>query len=98
VRIPAIVLGASLGLLMGAVRGTTATCTSHDAMVATVLGRDKKWHKMKSDGLSKNAFKEIGGAWLMKSNATVSDKVTLDGKPYNPTVEAGGTPVGEKGR
>jgi hypothetical protein len=47
----------------------------------TVIGADKKPHKLTSDGMSNSIYVKSGGTWLMTSLKTVSEKDTMDGKP-----------------
>lgn len=83
-------------VLTCSVKGGTATCTSHDKSYAAMVGPDKKLHKITSDGTSKSVFVKSGGIWLMKSNATISDKETMDGKPFDPSAMTGGGGGGRK--
>ncbi len=71
-------------LLTCSVKGNIATCTSHDIMSATETGQDKKPHKIASEGTSSETFQKSGSTWLMKSNTTLTNKMTVDGKPFNP--------------
>ena len=78
------------------VKGKTATCTTHDTSSATMIGADKKPHKITSDGTSKSVYVKSGGTWLMTSLKTVSEKDTMDGKPFNPASMAGNGAEGKK--
>lgn len=71
------------------VNGDTAECTSRDVMSAKVKGPDKKWHTLNTDGTSRQTFVKKGGKWLMKSNASVTQKTLQDGKPFNPAEQRG---------
>jgi ketosteroid isomerase-like protein len=70
------------------VKGKTATCMTHDKSSATLIGADKKPHKMTSSGTSKTVYVKTGGTWLMTSMKTVSEKDTMDGKPFDPSTMA----------
>jgi ketosteroid isomerase-like protein len=75
-------------ILTCSVKGNIATCTTHDIMSTSEQGPDKKWHKFMTDGTSKDTFTKSGNIWLMKSSITVSEKMTMDGKPYDPKAAA----------
>jgi ketosteroid isomerase-like protein len=77
-------------VLTCSVNGKTATCTNHDKSSASIMGADKKTHKMTSDGTSRSVYVKSGNTWLMKSNSTIVSKDMVDGKPFNPGSMMGG--------
>jgi len=56
-----------------------------------MFGKKGSKHKLTDEQTSKDTWVKTGNSWKMKVTETVSEKMTLDGKPYNP---AGAPPGG----
>jgi hypothetical protein len=64
-------------------KGNTATCTAIHTMKGTMMGPDKKSHKMVMIGTSKDTYKKVNGKWKMSIMEWTADKMTMDGKPMD---------------
>lgn len=64
--------------------GKTGSCIMAHEMTGTVKGGDKKTHVLAFVGHTKNSFRKEGGKWLMSRMEWVDQKMTMDGKPFNP--------------
>jgi hypothetical protein len=57
---------------------------SHN-LSGTTMGQDKKLHKFEMGGVSKNDWRREGGVWKMSTFTWISEKMTMDGKPFDPS-------------
>lgn len=65
-------------------KGNIASGIVYEDTAMTVMGQDKKLHKMTGKGSSMSTFRKIGGVWKVASVKSMSDVMTMDGKPFNP--------------
>ena len=72
-----------------AIHGKTATCDTKHHMLATMGGQDSKQHKMSFDGVSTETYRKEKGQWKLASMVWGKQKMTMDGKPFDP-MKAGG--------
>ncbi len=63
------------------INGNTAVCGTHQTLDAVVPGQDRKPHKVHAIGHYKETLVKSGGSWLLKREDTLSESVTVDGKP-----------------
>ena len=63
--------------------------------MGTMMGPDKKSHKIVAVMTSKDTWVKTKGGWKMSSMTVVSSKMTSDGKPFNP---GGPTPAKAAGK
>ena len=66
------------------IHGDTATSESTHHIVAVMAGPDKKNHKMVMNGLTKDVYRKEGKQWKLAEMDWVNQKMTMDGKPFNP--------------
>jgi ketosteroid isomerase-like protein len=71
------------------VKGKGATVVMNDDMVLQMASKDNKPHLIASASQSKLALVKTGKAWLIKSETILSNKLTVDGKPF---AQPGGAP------
>jgi hypothetical protein len=60
-----------------------ATCLY--TMGGKMIGPDKKTHTVMSSGTSAETYVKVGGTWKMKSMVWSNNKMTMDGKPMDPS-------------
>jgi ketosteroid isomerase-like protein len=65
-------------------KGNMATGIVHEHTATTVMGQDKKLHKMTDTGASKSTFRRMGREWKVVNVVSMGGKMTMDGKPYDP--------------
>jgi len=70
--------------------GNSATATTRHHMVGIIAGPDKKNHKMVFDGISTDGYRKEDGKWKLASMTWGDQKMTMDGKPFNPMQGQGG--------
>ncbi|HEY3782297.1 MAG TPA: nuclear transport factor 2 family protein [Fimbriimonadaceae bacterium] len=68
------------------VHGDTGTSITNHRMVGVIVGPDNKDHKMVMTGATKDTYRKEGGMWKLSEMNWTSQKMTLDGKPYNPSM------------
>ena len=78
------VTSAHARLLSCTEHGQTGTTTTTHAVTATSVGKDKKPHKLGFTGTTKDTWVKVRGAWKITSMTWVSQKMTQDGKPFDP--------------
>ena len=69
--------------------GNTATATTWHMMEGVMIGPDKKSHTMGFSGTSTDVFRKVGGKWKMASMTWTDQKMTMDGKPFDPSQMGG---------
>lgn len=69
--------------------GKTAVVSMSHGISGSMMGPDKKAHKMVMTGSSKDEMVLQNGKWLMKSMNWTNDKMLMDGKPFNPAAPQG---------
>lgn len=62
-------------------------------MVGTMTGPDKKTHKMAFEGMSADRYRKVNGKWKMYKMEWSEQKMTMDGKPFDPSQMAPPQPV-----
>lgn len=67
------------------IKGTNAVVINDSTFDATTSGPDGKSHKMVMIGSSKDTLVKTKKGWLFKSVEMLTAKMTMDGKPYNPS-------------
>lgn len=72
------------------VHGDKGTSTTVHRMDGVMDGPDKKTHKLVMSGTTKDVYRKEGGKWKLAEMNWVSQKMTLDGKPFNPQAMGGG--------
>lgn len=82
------------------VKGNTATVMSSSEGVMTIGGADGKTHKMADKNTSKDTWVKTPEGWKCKNVTVLTDKMTMDGKPFDPSAMAGGgsAPPKKKGK
>ncbi|MBI1333643.1 MAG: hypothetical protein JST12_10410 [Armatimonadetes bacterium] len=70
-------------------KAKSATATVKHTMVGKMMGPDKKWHSMTQEGTSTDTYTMVGKEWKMSSMSWGEMKMTMDGKPFDPS-KAGG--------
>ena len=83
------VTAANSRILKLSIHGDTADCSTTHHMMAIVGGQDKKTHKMSFDGVSNDSYRKEDGKWKLASMVWGKQKMTMDGKPFDP-MKAGG--------
>jgi hypothetical protein len=61
--------------------GDKAVASRQHVMEGTMMGPDKKDHKMSFSGVSQDLFVRVKGKWLIKRMEWRSQKMLMDGKP-----------------
>lgn len=69
--------------------GSTGSGVMSHMMAGTIVGQDKKVHKMTFSGTSNDSFVKQNGKWKMSKMSWGSEKMTMDGKPFDPTKMGG---------
>jgi ketosteroid isomerase-like protein len=64
--------------------GDKAVAMASFKIMADVIGQDKKSHKLVNWGKSKDSFRRTKDGWRCYMVERLSDKTTLDGKPWPP--------------
>ncbi|MHB8635498.1 MAG: hypothetical protein ACYC96_03385 [Fimbriimonadaceae bacterium] len=85
-------------ILSCAEHGKTGTTTTTHRIVATMVGPDKKHHKLVSIGKSTDSWVKVGGVWKMSVMAWGAQTMTVDGKRMNPNQAPRRTPVTPKAK
>jgi ketosteroid isomerase-like protein len=67
------------------ITGKTADVNSTAYSEMQISGQDGKAHTVVTSSKSKDVVVKTGSGWLMKSVNIQSNKMTMDGKPYDPT-------------
>lgn len=65
--------------------GTKGTAVYTVDMVSTMIGEDKKVHKMGFKGKATDVYVKSKGKWLCKSMTWSNVVMTMDGKPFDPS-------------
>lgn len=71
------------------VKGKSATVVSTDVTEMSMALQDGKAHKIVASGKSKDLLVKTKDGWLMKTVTVLSNKMTLDGKAFDPTKPQG---------
>ncbi len=74
------------------VTGNTATVVGTMNMAGKMPGPDGKPHEMTGWSKTKDSLVKEGGQWKIKLIDTLEEKMTMDGKPFNPAAMSGGAP------
>ena len=69
--------------------GKTATAKVRHTMVGTMKLQDNKTHKFTMTGVSVDSYKKIGKEWKMSVMDWKESKMTMDGKPFDPSKMGG---------
>lgn len=64
--------------------GNKANSVSTHAISATMVGPDKKSHKLVMIGTTNDTWVKTGKDWKMSSMKWVKQTMTMDGKPFDP--------------
>ena len=67
----------------------TATSKERHTMSVRSMGPDKKAHTMIMIGVSTNTYRKEGGKWKMSVMDWKNEKMTMDGKPMDPSMMGG---------
>ncbi len=78
------VTSADVKMLTVKEKGNAATSTCAHTLTGTVMGPDKKSHKMVMKGWTSDTWKKEGKVWKMASMTWTKQEMTLDGKPFRP--------------
>jgi hypothetical protein len=78
------------------ITGKKAAVKVTDNTVMTVPGKDGKPHKMGTSTLSTGEVVKTSKGWLLKSITVVSNKYTMDGKPFTPPAGGAESPSQSK--
>jgi hypothetical protein len=71
-------------------KGDRAVAVTSHVMAGTVSGPDHKPHTMSFSGRTTDTYVKKGGKWLLSSmDWGSSSKMTMDGKPFDPTKMGG---------
>ena len=71
-------------------KGNMATGVETHHMMGTMIGADKKSHKLTVDGTSTNTYMMVGKSWKMSKRVTGENKMTIDGKTIDMAKMGGG--------
>ncbi len=71
-------------------KGNSGTTTGTHHMVCDILMPDKKTHKLDYFGISTDVWAKNGKKWQVVSMSMMNLKMTLDGKPFDPSKMGGG--------
>lgn len=63
----------------------SGTFTYKTQMESTIIGEDKKTHIMGFGGTAVDTFRKEGGKWKLATMTWKEMKMTLDGKPFDPS-------------
>lgn len=66
-------------------RGNTVTTIVYEDTASTAVGPDGKTHKVTDKGTMQTRFRRIGGQWKVTDVRSLKDRMTIDGKPFDPT-------------
>ena len=72
------------------INGDTATSVSHHRMAGIMMGPDNKKHRMLMVGATHDTYRKEDGKWKLAVMEWFNEKMTLDGKPFNPAAMSGG--------
>ena len=64
-------------------KGKMGTGMESHHMMGTMMGKDKKTHKMSFDGTSTNTYVMVGKSWKMSKMAWGKSTMMMDGKPLD---------------
>ena len=67
------------------IKGNTASGVCSHTMKTITKGKDKKNHVMVMTGKSVDTYVKVGDTWKMSKMAWTNAKMTMDGKPYDPS-------------
>lgn len=77
-----------------ALRGNTATVDTINYFDMKISGPDGKPHAMKLTSYSKETYRKVGAKWLLALIVeTKAGKMTMDGKPFDPSAMGGPPPA-----
>ena len=71
-------------------KGKMGTGMENHHMMGTMMGPDKKSHKMSFDGTSTNTYMMVGKSWKMSKMVWGKSKMMMDGKPMDMSKMGGG--------
>lgn len=82
---------ASMTVTKVVVKGDTATITDRYRTSGTTLPdpKTKKSGKLVDAGVETATWTRVNGQWMMKKLAMVTQKMTMNGKPFNPNTMGG---------
>lgn len=69
--------------------GKSATAKVRHTMAGTMKLQDNKVHKFTMTGVSHDTYKKVGKEWKMSIMDWKESKMTMDGKPFDPTKMGG---------
>jgi hypothetical protein len=90
------VKSASSKLLRCVEHGKTGITATTHSITAMITGPDRKLHLLVASGDSKDTWVKVGGAWKMSVMLWGKQKMTMDGKPFNPSAPM--KPASTKGK
>ena len=90
------ITAASSRLLSFKEHGKSGTTYTTHRVMGTMTGADKKPHTLVAIGNSMDSWVKTGGSWKISLMAWGKQRMTLDGKPFNPM--AGPPPTPARGR
>ncbi|AIE87919.1 nuclear transport factor 2 family protein [Fimbriimonas ginsengisoli] len=70
-------------------KGNKAAGTTEHVMGGIMIGPDKKPHKVMMLGKSQDSFVKVGTQWKMSKMVWTNGKMTMDGKPMDPSKMGG---------
>ena len=65
-------------------KGDAGRCSTVHIIEGTMVGPDKKSHKLHVEGTSSDVYAKVGSKWLLKTMTFQNGKALMDGKPFNP--------------
>ncbi|MBS1716783.1 MAG: hypothetical protein JSS72_03515 [Armatimonadetes bacterium] len=71
-------------------KGNEGWATCWHKMGGTMVGADKKTHRMEFIGTTKNTYRKENGEWKLAKMEWTEDKMMLDGKPFDPSAQGHG--------
>jgi hypothetical protein len=71
-------------------KGNSGSCKATHMFEGTMMGPDKKTHKMTMSGDTVETYVKVGGKWKMKTMVWSNSKMLMDGKPMDPSMMGGG--------
>lgn len=76
------------------IHGKTATSVTNHRMMGKMSGPDKKNHRMAMSGTTHDKYRMEDGKWKLAEMKWSNEKMTMDGKPFDPSKMMGGTQGG----
>ena len=77
-------------------KGDKATCQSELSIVSPVPAGDGKSHTMSVTGVSEDTWVKLKGDWKVLKSVDKSQKMSMDGKPFDPSAFGQAQPGGAR--